>query len=169
MTRFLVSGCFFLAAFVFETSFLVSLPLFFSLSPFVFACGVYLIQHHGLLDGFFWILFYGLFIQLFHLHVSPFPLIGYATAAAVCLFTARQVFSNRSLYGVIACGWVGYFLLVLIDAIGRFFQLVGTHVQGQWSDYFLTQGKIFLVLAFTLFVLFTFARPLRILIHSRTF
>lgn len=104
MIRFLLSLTAFLVLAVLQTSLFASLPGWLAYTPLVFAAGVYLVQHVGERAGAYWIAGFGLFLDALAIPSFPFETISYAAAAATAYVSARQVFSNRSWYGLVACG-----------------------------------------------------------------
>lgn len=162
MTRVLLSSVFFLTAFIFETSFLSSLPWIFGLIPFVFALGIYLIQHQGLSDGFFWIVAYGVLLWLLHLNASPISAFAYPLCAWVGWLSARHIFSNRSFYGVVACGIIGMIPLMIVDAGLLFFSSLSTNGNELWGGFFQYHGWRILLLMLLTLLLFRFSRITRL-------
>jgi len=104
MKRLLVNLLFFLAALSVQIGFIASLPGFLSYAPLVFSVGVFLIQHIGSRSGVYWIVGFGLVLDALSLSAFPAEVLSYAAAAAVAYASARYLFSNRSWYGLIACG-----------------------------------------------------------------
>ena len=104
MTKALALTILFLLLAVVQTSFFSSLPGLLAYAPLVLACGVYLRQHVQERSGALWIVGFGIFLDLLAIPSFPFETISYAAAAAVASLTAGRVFSNRSWYGLLACG-----------------------------------------------------------------
>lgn len=168
MTRYALSFFIFLVIVLFETSFLTSLPSPLSLTPLVFGLSVYLIQHQGLLDGLYWIGGYGLFLQLFHLSPTPFPLFLFPIAGVVSYLSARHLFSNRSLYGVMACGLVGFFSLFFLELIFLFFHFNASDSPVFWTEVFREDGLRLFMLLSVIILLFLIAKPIRSFLSYRT-
>jgi hypothetical protein len=93
----------FLVLWTLERAFVSALPWPFSALPLVLTVGVYLVQHLSLRDGEAWIVAAGLLNDLTGLTRFPLSTLSALFAAAVCHLTSREVFSNRSLYGILAC------------------------------------------------------------------
>lgn len=166
MIRFLLSFSIFLFSFFFETSFLSSLPFIFSFTPFVFAFGVYLLQHQGFVDGFVWILIYGFFLQVLHLSTSPLPIMSFFIGAVIGLFSARHLFSNRSLYGVVACALTGYLMIIFTEFIIVFSSSLIGPVDPVWSSFFLSHVYRVIMLVVVIIILYLLARPIHLLLRS---
>lgn len=167
MTRVIFSFLSFVTVFVVETSFLSSLPSVFSLIPLVFAFGVFLLQHQGLFDGFIWIGLYGLLLQTFDLSTIPFAFFSYTIAAVGVLFTARNIFSNRSLYGVVASGIAGYFILLFLHGCFLLFLYLFGDSFVSWKWFVWDYGQKILLFSLTTCVLFILAWPTRNLFPVR--
>jgi len=104
MTKALALTIVFLLLAVLQTSFFASLPGLLAYAPLVVACGVYLRQHVQERSGTLWIAGFGVFLDILAIPSFPFETISYAVAAVVTALTAGRVFSNRSWYGLLACG-----------------------------------------------------------------
>lgn len=169
MMRYFVSGICFLLLWIIETSFFSSLPSFVAVTPIVFASAVYLIQYQGLMDGFVWILLYGILLQVFHLTTSPFPLLGFCVAATASLLSARHVFSNRSFYGVAACALTGFFSLVVTESLLLLFQSFGSKKNILWGWFFQIRAQEAIMLVFSIGCLFILARPIRRFLRLSTY
>ncbi|MEK7452267.1 MAG: hypothetical protein AAB664_02925 [Patescibacteria group bacterium] len=108
MTKFffpLLIACFLS---ILETSFFASFQGIFRFTPFVFALSVYLLQHHGITTATSWMIVHGLFLDTFHYGTTPFVTIAYTVAAGIAFLLAKNVFSNRSFYGIISCALLSY-------------------------------------------------------------
>lgn len=166
MIRFFISTILFFVVFVFETSFLSSLPWFFPSVPFVFGLSVYLIQHEGIVDGAVWIFAFGLLFdiaQLNGLSVSTAPAIAASVAA---LLSARHLFSNRSFYGMIACAFCSYTVWILVDSIIIFIRLLSSPMDDFWRQYFIVHGYRLLLLVLFVGIMFVFGQRMRGVIYK---
>jgi hypothetical protein len=152
MTRVAISTILFLIVFLIETSFISSLPSLFSAIPLVFALSVYLIQHQGISDGIAWLIGYGFLMDLMKLGDISFSIIPIFAATVVAVITSKQLFSNRSFYGVIACAISSYATFVLF---GVFFTL------NNWSVFFQTHAERLGMLIVVVAVLFSLAPHIR--------
>ena len=169
MTRILISAVCFVLVFVFETSFLSSLPSILALTPLVFGLSIYLMQSHGLVDGIFWMGTHGILLEMFHFSIIPFVSIGWVIAGIGSFFLARHVFSNRSFYGSVACALCGFFFLVMTESL---FAGVSYFVRGlsmDWSDYFFMHVQRATGLLFVMMFLFASTRHIRKLFPSAHF
>jgi rod shape-determining protein MreD len=104
MTKARALTILFLLLAVVQTSFFSSLPGLLAYAPLVLACGVYLRQHVQERSGVLWIAGFGMFLDLLAIPSFPFESVSYAAAAVIATLTAGHVFSNRSWYGLLACG-----------------------------------------------------------------
>ncbi len=169
MIRYLISGVCFLFVFVMETSFFSSLPSVFAIVPLVFALSVYLIQHEGLTDGLIWIFAYGFLLQNFHLSIAPWPVLSFSIAGLASFLSSRHLFSNRSLYGVVGCAWIGYLCLAGTEALLMFVRTFGNETTVFWVPFLVRRGLEFLLLGVTIMVFFSFARHIRFFLRSQSF
>ncbi len=165
MIRYFISFFFFLFSFFFETSFFTSLPFPFPLTPFVFAIGVYLLQHQGLIDGFVWIVAFGFLVQLLHMNILPFPALSFLIGGVVSVLSARHVFSNRSLYGVVACALTGFLALIITESSVLVARSLLSSFVPNWSALFVTDGYRIVLLIVVVIILYMLARPIRLLLH----
>lgn len=111
MMRFLIASGLFLFLFALQTSFINSLPGVLALTPLFFAINIYLIQHHSFGIATIWLLSFGLLLDILHIGDAPLETLSYGLAAFAALLTSRNVFSNRSLYGIMGCGLFSFVTL----------------------------------------------------------
>jgi len=152
MTRVAISTILFLIVFLIETSFISSLPSLFSAIPLVFVLSIYLIQHQGISDGIAWMIGYGFLMDLMQLGDISFSIIPIFAAVVVAVITSKQLFSNRSFYGVIACAISTYATFVLFEA---FF------TSNSWSVFFQTHAERLGMLIVVIAILFSLAPHIR--------
>ncbi|OGL95159.1 hypothetical protein A2348_02445 [Candidatus Uhrbacteria bacterium RIFOXYB12_FULL_58_10] len=116
MRRSLSIFLLFLALAIIQTSFFASLPGLLAYTPLVAASGVYLVQHVGERYGAFWIASFGVFLDILSIPSFPLETFPYVTAGLAAYLSARHLFSNRSWYGLIACGAFTLLSLGLVRA-----------------------------------------------------
>jgi rod shape-determining protein MreD len=104
MSRPFSAALLFLTLSVLQTSFFASLPGVLAYTPLVLSSGIYLLQHVGERTGAYWIAGFGLFIDVMGIPSFPAETASYACAALAADASARNLFSNRSWYGLAACG-----------------------------------------------------------------
>lgn len=102
--RLAVSGALCAALFLAERSFVASLPEPWMRLPLVLCVGVYLVQHLSLRDGAAWIALAGAFSDAFALTPAPTGTLAGLAAAFASVALSRRAFTNRSLWGILACG-----------------------------------------------------------------
>ncbi|OGL66471.1 hypothetical protein A2856_02150 [Candidatus Uhrbacteria bacterium RIFCSPHIGHO2_01_FULL_63_20] len=165
MIRYATSGVVFLALFLAERAFIASLPAPFAAAPLVLAAGVYAVQHLSLPDGVAWILLGGIASDA--LALTPFP---YATASSVAasacaVSLSRSVFTNRSIYGILACGSAA----IVAKALAGASVLAVLGLGGPGSGWFSPIAELPLALALgvlSLALLFRFAKRIRRMLSS---
>lgn len=151
----------FLLLVVAQTSFFASLPGLLAYTPLVLAGGVYLLQHVGERSGALWILWLGIFLDVLAIPSFPLESLSYAAAAAVAYLSAQRVFSNRSWYGLAACGILSVLTLSAVRALTLGVILVQRPERVSWTAYFdtLLWNLVLMVVLLTLF--FSFAGHIR--------
>ncbi len=157
---------FVLSLFLIETSFISSLPGIASVTPFVFASIVYLVQHQGLFSASWWLILYGVFIDVFHLGVLRFETIAVFVSAIVVWYAAKRLFSNRSYYGVIACGILGYFAIIVTEALILPLQHLFTKTDIDWGSFLSISVARLVTLVILITLIYPFAKRIRYLISQ---
>lgn len=166
MIRTLVSTLIALALFLVERSFVAALPEPLSRIPLTLSAGVYLVQHLSLLDGAAWIVVAGVASDL--LALTP---MGTGTFAATCAALAAtalslRVFTNRSLWGILACGAAAATVHALASAAGLAVAgSFGPSLSGSLAPLLALPWTVLLALA-VLSLFFRMARRLRALLTS---
>jgi hypothetical protein len=139
MIRFLISTFLFILLAMVESGFIHGLPEPFLFTPLVFACALYLFQHLNSPVGVWWIFAWGVWLDFWHLGLLPGESLFYAAAGLLAVWLGRNLFTNRSLYGVVG----NAFLTLLFIHFGHAVYLAVSLWRG---------GPSFSWLAFLLFV-----------------
>ncbi|MFC1788085.1 rod shape-determining protein MreD [Patescibacteria group bacterium] len=161
MIRLFFSGFFFVILAIIQISFLHSLPWAFSATPLVFAFSTYLIQHRSLTLGIWWIIIFGFCLDLIKIGITPHEIISYTLGAIVAYSSARRLFSNRSFYGILACGIISYMTLIVSEIIIlSIYSLTSlTHISWtNFTEYAVWSSSMLIVV---LMILFVFAAKIR--------
>lgn len=87
-----------------ETSFFASLGAPLTFTPLLFTAAIYVIQHRGSTMGIWWLVGYGLYLDILQIGYMPGETIIYLAAGTLAFLLSRSIFSNRSLYGILGCG-----------------------------------------------------------------
>jgi hypothetical protein len=161
MIRIMSSVGLFLALWVIERAFVSALPWPLAALPLTLTVGVYLRQHLSLRDGLAWIVAAGVLNDLTGLTSFPLSTVSALVAAAVCHLTSREVFSNRSLYGILACTGASALAasltrVLLLGALAVFRDL---SIDGA-AEFRLLAASFFTSVLFVIF-LFRFAKRIR--------
>lgn len=106
---------FFLIIHTIEVSFLSAMPFYIYLAPLLYAVVVYMIQHLGIFKVAWWLPLHGLILDYHQIGTSRFQVIAYTMAALSIIYLARNVFTNRSFYGVITNGLLSFLVYVFIQ------------------------------------------------------
>lgn len=151
----------FLALAILQTSFFASLPGLLAYTPLVIAAGVYLVQHAGERAGAFWIAGFGLFLDILALSSFPGETVSYAAAGVAAFLSAQHLFSNRSWYGLIACGASAVISLNVVRAVVLAAVALRHPERVSWAAFGDTLLWNLVLVALLLSLLFTFAKQIR--------
>lgn len=144
----------FLLLTVFETSFLTSLPKPFLYLPLVLGISVYLIQHRNSKTGVWWLIGYGLFLDLTHLGFTEIETIVYLITGLVTYFVSQHLLSNRSLYGVIGSGIIAFGTSTILHLLILLFERAyaeNIFLWSEWLGMLLWQAGLLLILLAVIF------------------
>lgn len=100
---------------LFEISFMSFLPSFLPLVPFVFTTTVFLFQEQREAVVLWWLPVHGFFLDYFHLGAVPLEVFWYLLSAMVAWWVTKQLFSHRSLYGMVGSVSVSYVVLLIME------------------------------------------------------
>jgi len=117
MAKFFFYTLLFIGLFCVETSLIASLPEPLNYIPLVLAASIFIIQYRSSWIGIFWLASYGLFLDLFGIASFKPQIIVYFLVGLVIWQLSKQVFTNRSLYGILGSGLVAYILVTLSEII----------------------------------------------------
>lgn len=151
----------FLALAILQTSFFASLPGLLAYTPLVIAAGVYLVQHGGERAGAFWIAGFGLFLDILSLASFPLETASYAAAGIAAYVSAQHLFSNRSWYGLIACGTSAVLSLNAVRAAILAAVALRHPERVSWAAFGDTLLWNLILVAMLLTVFFAFAKQIR--------
>lgn len=146
---------------IFETSFLTSSVGFIRFTPFVFAISVYFIQHHSLKSASGLMIIHGFFLDLSQMYDVSFLLLAYVATAFIAVISAEKLFSNRSVYGVLACAIFSYSILICFETILLLIQRLFKQTSGSWFVFIQDFGWRYISLVFFLIILFLFSKQIR--------
>lgn len=161
MTRALMLLLLFLGLAIVQTSFFSSLSGAPAYAPLVLAAGVYMLQHVGDRSGAFWIAGFGLFLDALAIPSFPLESIAYVVAAVAAMLSARHLFSNRSWYGLAACGLVSVASLGVARAGVLGIVWLQHPERVSWPTYWDTLLWNAILIVVLLSIFFTFARQIR--------
>lgn len=136
MTRFFASSLLFILLAMLESGLIHGLPRPFLYAPLVFACGLYLFQHLNSLIGVWWIFGFGVWLDFWHLGLTPFETVIYAAAALLAVWLGHRLFTNRSLYGVIGNAALTLLFVHLLHIVYLFFDLLRGGPSFSWLALF---------------------------------
>lgn len=161
MKRMVVHALVFLSLAILQTSLIASLPGLFAYTPIVLAAGVFLSQQAGLVVGAVWISSFGVFTDLFAVPSFPFETAAYIMAGLSTHALAQNLFSNRSWYGLMACGTMVLASLYAVRAVTIGIISLRTPDQVSWDAFGVSFAWNAILLLFLLSICFAFARRLK--------
>src|SRR3989338_5649005 len=150
---FLFFGCFFL--FIFEMSFLSSLPVPLRYIPWTFFFTLFVMHYVQMPSAGLWLLAKGWMDDYFHLGVIPFEGLLFSLLVLASYLLSKYIFSPRSFYGGIGLFFFNFFLFVFSQMGYLFWIGWRSTEQIHWEVFWSMQGWQFLWL-FLLFSLFRF-------------
>lgn len=161
MSRVLAFLALFFALAILQTSFFASLPGVLAYTPFVLASGVYLVQHVGQRFGAAAVAGMGVWVSALGIATFPAEWVASAAAGVVALVSARQVFSNRSWYGLIACGCLTVVAWAVTQAAALGLTELRHPESVSWQAFFSAFGATFVLNILLLTLFFSAAKPIR--------
>lgn len=165
MNKLLVSVLIGLLLSLVETSFFSSMYGIFALMPFVFILAVYLLQHHSISSAVVWLVVHGLVLDITHMGAIPFLTLAYTAAAAVAFISSKRIFSNRSIYGVLACALFSFSSFVFVEVLIVWAMSFGERTFIElflWNDVKFQYALIILFMP----ILFSFAKYIRLFLEK---
>jgi rod shape-determining protein MreD len=91
-----------LALLMIQVSFINALPFPFDRIPLILIVTVYLYQYANRTGIWWWLICYGFLLDVLMISSSPLETISYALVSLILVFLAQRVFTNKSLYSVMA-------------------------------------------------------------------
>lgn len=146
---------------LFETSFLSSSVGLIRYTPFVFAISIYFVQHNSIKSASGFMIIHGILLDVMRTQDVSFLTVAYTGAAFVAVISAEKLFSNRSIYGVLACAFMSYFSLIFFEILLFFLQHMFKSSQRSWFIFFQDFGWRSFSLLIFLIILFLFAKQIR--------
>ena len=156
MFRFATTLLFLFLLCIVEAGFFSALPHPWRFTPLVFASAVYVIQHMGSRAGVSWLVGYGLFLDLWKLGVVPGETVLLLFVGFGTWILSRRIFTNRSLYGVVACALISWISWHVVTMVGLMFINRKNAEILLWSaypDFLLWQGLLLIGLITLFFFL----------------
>ncbi|MBI4257183.1 hypothetical protein HY626_03970 [Candidatus Uhrbacteria bacterium] len=137
MIRFLFHVLFFIILLIFQVSFIFALPYPLDRTPLVLVVTVYLYQYTNNMTVWWWLLGYGIVLDILAISVAPFEIFSYALACVTMILLVSHVFTNRSFYGITATALLTLMVLMISELL-----LIGvTHLFS--SEVFVWKNVVF--------------------------
>ncbi|NQV89942.1 hypothetical protein HQ487_00870 [Candidatus Uhrbacteria bacterium] len=93
--------------FIIQVSFIQVLPFPLDRIPFVLIFMIYTYQYKNQTDSWWWLICYGLILDILAISYAPFEVFSYALVSLVIMLLANRVFTNKSFYSVTATALIG--------------------------------------------------------------
>lgn len=167
MTRFVFQLVLLILLITLQVSFIHALPFPFDRIPLVLVVTIYLYQYSNQTSIWWWLIFYGLILDLLAISVAPVEVISYGLTAFTMTLLVAHVFTNRSFYGMAATALLSLFVLTIseLTLIGAA-QIVAS-VNFSWQDVILSQLWAMAFACFLLLFVFPSLRRVRVFLQKR--
>ncbi len=157
MTRPLLQMIFLTLLMVLQVSFVHALPYPFDRVPLVLVVTVYLYQYANQTTGWWWLMCYGMILDVLAISFAPFEIISYTLAGVTMMLLVSHVFTNRSFYGITATALITLGVLTLSEFLLVGLRQVFVQQEFPWRDMLLSQlwamafATVLLLFVFPLF------------------
>lgn len=115
MTRFVLHLLLLILLIILQVSFIHALPFPFDRIPLVLVVTIYLYQYSNWTSIWWWLISYGLVLDLLAISVAPLEVISYGFVAFTMTLLVAHVFTNRSFYGMAATALLSLCVLLLSE------------------------------------------------------
>lgn len=136
-----------------QVSFVQSLPFPLDRVPLVLVMVIYLYQYHARTHVWWWLIAYGLLLDVLVVSFAPLEWLSYGLTAMTMVYLASHVFTNRSFYGITATALLCLLVLTVSQmSLNSLFWLWGSSTL-PWIEIARTQAWSFLFAAVLLLFL----------------
>lgn len=167
MTKFVLHLLLLILLITVQVSFIQALPFPFDRIPLVLVVTIYLYQYSNQTSIWWWLISYGLVLDLLAISSAPLEVISYGFAAFIMTLLVAHVFTNRSFYGMAATALLSLFVLTIsaLTLIGAA-QLV-TSASFPWQNVIFSQLWAMAFACFLLLFVFPSLRRVRVFLQKR--
>ncbi|MCR4314497.1 MAG: hypothetical protein NUV84_04620 [Candidatus Uhrbacteria bacterium] len=119
---------------ILQVSFIHALPFPFDRIPLVLVVTIYLYQYSNQTSIWWWLISYGLILDVLDISVAPLEVISYGLTAFTMTLLVAHVFTNRSFYGMAATALLSLLVMLLseLSLIGAAQLFASVHFS--WQD-----------------------------------
>lgn len=149
-----------------QVSFIHALPFPFDRMPFLLLMTIYFYQYLNQIHVWWWLVFYGIVLDVFALSYAPFETISYSLLAIIMIILVKQVFTNRSFYALCATLFTCLLLLTMSQCLSVFSLHFFDGLFVTWLSIVKVNIWSMILGSFTLFLLFPFAKQARSIFHD---
>ena len=121
MSRAILYSILFLVLISFETSFLSSWPIPWSIIPVLPIVGIWLYHQHESKIGLWYLIGWGLWHDYFDLPLWSSKTVIAILIIATIMYTSRRIFSHQSIYGLMGTGLLTMVSWTITETLFRFF------------------------------------------------
>ena len=115
MMRPLLQILFLMILITLQVSFVHALPYPFDHVPLVLIVTVYFTQYANQTSGWWWLMCYGMILDVFVISFAPLEILSYGVASVTMMLLVSHVFTNRSFYGICATALLTLGVLTLSE------------------------------------------------------
>lgn len=167
MTRMLLHVCFLTILLALQVSFVHALPYPFDRIPLVLVVTVYLYQYANQTASWWWLICYGMVLDVLTISFAPLEVFSYSIATATMVLLVSHVFTNRSFYGISATAILTLLVLTLSELTFIGLMQLFSDQRFVWMDVVFSQLWAMVFASFLLLFIFPFFRKARVF-ASRT-
>lgn len=168
MTRVLLHILFLVFLFTLQASFIHAIPYPLDRIPLVLVVTVYLYQYSNKTSAWWWLLCYGMVLDVLDISLAPFEVLSYALASVSMVLLVSHVFTNRSFYGITATALLTLAVLMVSEVLLIGLTLLFSSQPFHWKDVVFSQLWAMVFASFLLLFIFPFFRKVRVF-ASKTF
>lgn len=163
--RMFLHFCFLTILLALQVSFVHALPYPFDRIPLVLVVTVYLYQYANQTASWWWLICYGIVLDVLTISFAPLEVFSYSIATATMVLLVSHVFTNRSFYGISATAILTLLVLTLSELTFIGLTQLFSDQSFVWKDVILSQ--VWAMAFASMLLLFVF--PLLRRVHLFTF
>lgn len=162
MMRMFLHFCFLTILLALQVSFVHALPYPFDRIPLVLVVTVYLYQYANQTASWWWLISYGMVLDVLMISFAPLEAFSYSIATATMVLLVSHVFTNRSFYGISATAILTLSVLTLSELTFIGLTQLFSDQRFIWKDVILSQVWAMVFASFLLLFIFPFFRKMHV-------